>query len=421
MIKLLIIADDFTGAVDTGVQFSKKEIPVIVTTDRKISFDTVPDEAEVLVIDIESRHVAPQEAYERVLQIARAAFQAGVSYFYKKTDSTLRGNIGAELTALLDASEISNQLAFIPAFPKRRRTTLNGIQYVDNIELEKTEFSHDLFEPVRQSSVAEIIRHQSGVSTKSIPSNRYNEAENDYQDKTICIYDVQTDDDIKKLGLELKSADRLNVLAGCAGFAETLPELLELRKAVMYWEKNSSNVLIISGSVNQIAIDQINYAKENGYISITLSPYQKLSSDFLQSEACAEMIKEIATDLLTCNKVIIESVSTRDQILDVEKYAYEYGIPYASIHQLIIKNIGELVKRILDMTVVGNLVVFGGDTLYGIMERLNCDKIFPVLEIAPGIVAAKAQTQTCDLRIISKAGGFGSKNVVEVINDFVFH
>lgn len=38
MIKLVIIADDLTGALDTGVQFSKKNISTIVTAD--LNFNT---------------------------------------------------------------------------------------------------------------------------------------------------------------------------------------------------------------------------------------------------------------------------------------------------------------------------------------------------------------------------------------------
>ena len=33
MLKLLVIADDFTGALDTGVQFSKQGIQTLVSTE----------------------------------------------------------------------------------------------------------------------------------------------------------------------------------------------------------------------------------------------------------------------------------------------------------------------------------------------------------------------------------------------------
>jgi uncharacterized protein YgbK (DUF1537 family) len=63
MIKLLVIADDFTGAMDTGVQFSKKGVPTLVTTDRRACLQAPDEKTEVLVVDIESRHLRAPEAY----------------------------------------------------------------------------------------------------------------------------------------------------------------------------------------------------------------------------------------------------------------------------------------------------------------------------------------------------------------------
>ena len=66
MIKLVIIADDLTGALDTGVQFSKKNMSVIVTTDLNFNFEEISKETDVIVIDTESRHIPADEAKERV-------------------------------------------------------------------------------------------------------------------------------------------------------------------------------------------------------------------------------------------------------------------------------------------------------------------------------------------------------------------
>ena len=102
MILLLIIADDFTGALDTGVQFAAHGIRTRVVVDPEVDF--AAQEAQVLVIDTETRHLPASKAYEVVAGLTRRALDAGVRYIYKKTDSALRGNIGAELTAVFKAS-----------------------------------------------------------------------------------------------------------------------------------------------------------------------------------------------------------------------------------------------------------------------------------------------------------------------------
>ncbi|MBA3439624.1 MAG: four-carbon acid sugar kinase family protein, partial [Pyrinomonadaceae bacterium] len=104
MLKLLIIADDLTGANDTGVQFAKKGIPVFVMTGETNDLQRRASDFQVLVVNTESRHLSMHEAAERVRGVVESARAAGITYFYKKTDSSLRGNNGSELQALMNAA-----------------------------------------------------------------------------------------------------------------------------------------------------------------------------------------------------------------------------------------------------------------------------------------------------------------------------
>ena len=99
MLLLLILADDFTGALDTGVQFAACGIPTRVVVGEQV--DLAASDAAVLVVDTETRHLPAAEAYAVIAKLTRDAMSAGVFSIYKKTDSALRGNIGAELSALL--------------------------------------------------------------------------------------------------------------------------------------------------------------------------------------------------------------------------------------------------------------------------------------------------------------------------------
>ena len=57
MILLLIIADDFTGALDTGVQFAAHGVSTRVIVDPEVDFSAYHD--SVLVIDTETRTSRP--------------------------------------------------------------------------------------------------------------------------------------------------------------------------------------------------------------------------------------------------------------------------------------------------------------------------------------------------------------------------
>ena len=94
MVKLLIIADDFTGALDTAIQFVKKGIETLVFTGTEIVGTEKINSAKVLVVDAQTRPMTPARAYETVRILVRQAIKMGVEVIYKKTDSALRGRCG---------------------------------------------------------------------------------------------------------------------------------------------------------------------------------------------------------------------------------------------------------------------------------------------------------------------------------------
>src|SRR5262249_61257300 len=104
MVELLVIADDLTGACDTGAQFDGQSVPALVTMEVDFEFDRCDDKYPVIVASTESRHLRATEAAARVETVVRRARAAGVERFYKKSDSKLRRNRGAELEELLRGS-----------------------------------------------------------------------------------------------------------------------------------------------------------------------------------------------------------------------------------------------------------------------------------------------------------------------------
>ena len=88
MVKLLIIADDFTGALDTGVQFAARGVKTRVVMD--VDYSLAGADCDVLVMDTETRHVTPKDAYALVSRIVSAAVEAGVPYVYKLQDFYLK-------------------------------------------------------------------------------------------------------------------------------------------------------------------------------------------------------------------------------------------------------------------------------------------------------------------------------------------
>src|SRR5687768_12666410 len=127
MLRLLVLADDLTGATDAGMYFAREGVSSVVQTEPVTS--NFSRDQQVLVINTETRHFFPEIAAARIAGFAKTAKQLGVKLFFKKTDSTLRGNVGAELAALLETTG-EKKMAFVPALPALGRTTKNGLQFV---------------------------------------------------------------------------------------------------------------------------------------------------------------------------------------------------------------------------------------------------------------------------------------------------
>ena len=158
--QLLVIADDFTGALDTGIQFARHGIATTLFLSDALTAGLLADcQADVVVADTESRHLPPCDAAARVRAVTRLAKVAGCPVFYKKTDSTLRGNLGAELAAMQDVCG-AKRLFFAPAYPALGRTTRGGTQLVNGVPLARTDFAADPFNPVRTDFVPALLAEQ---------------------------------------------------------------------------------------------------------------------------------------------------------------------------------------------------------------------------------------------------------------------
>ena len=421
----MVIADDFTGALDTGVQFSKKGVPVLVLTAARfvggLDGAAASSEAKVLVVDTESRHLPSGEAKDVVVRVVRDAWKNGFRRFYKKTDSALRGNIGAELSGLLEAVDFPRPcLTFVPAFPKSRRVTRGGVHYIDGVEAALSVFSKDPFTPVTRSAVADVIHLQTDIPTENITSDAYEKAALRPQlEKIIRILDAETMDDIEAMGRHLKRGDNLDLLAGCAGFAEILPELLELPGREMKWERSGDCLLVVSGSVNPISVEQTALGEALGFSTISLSLEQKLNECYSHSAECADFVQRVADALLRNKRVLIRTVESTAKAELVAEYASVLGLAENEIPFRVASNIGEITLQIVNVARVENLAVFGGDTLHVVLSKMGCRGVVPLVEIAPGVVAAKVLCDHYDGLVITKSGGLGEKDVLRQICEFI--
>ncbi|HEX5808393.1 MAG TPA: four-carbon acid sugar kinase family protein, partial [Anaerolineales bacterium] len=152
MTRLAIIADDLSSATDCGAQFVRSGLSVVVPL-KNYSLPPQAREAQVISVDTDSRSLSAELAYAKVGLATQQLAAEGWTHFYKSVDSTLRGNLGAEIEAVLDV--VRPDCAVIaPAFPKYGRTTVDGVQYLHGRPLHETEFGTDPTAPVKDADIA---------------------------------------------------------------------------------------------------------------------------------------------------------------------------------------------------------------------------------------------------------------------------
>src|SRR6266478_5710159 len=140
-----------TGALEVGAKFSAAGIRTLVSAKPVESGWT-----SALVYDTETRHSSPQVAGREVRRFVQQTGLVHPRLIYKKTDSTLRGNISAEIRTLAELYP-EWRIGYAPAYPALGRTVKNGLLYVDGIAVENTEFARDALNPVSTSSVSAIL------------------------------------------------------------------------------------------------------------------------------------------------------------------------------------------------------------------------------------------------------------------------
>lgn len=402
MVKLLIISDDFTGALDTGVQFAARGAETRVVTDP--AYEYAQTDAEVLVMVAETRHLSPEQAYDVVFRAAQTAWEVGVPYIYKKTDSALRGNIGSELSAVMDACGIET-MPFLPAFPKMNRVTVEGVHYVDGVPVAQSIFGKDPFEPVTDSAVAAIIARQSAA-----PVVIHSAADSvAWTSPGIQVYDAETDGDLARIAQGL-GREGLRLSAGCAGFATALANLLELDGQTPQMPLLPERFFVACGSMNPVTLRQMRRAEQSGFAHIHLEPVQKLEPGWLESGDCARKIR-IWLDQLRASGRCVLDVNDPLGVDDTERYARAHGLTTEDMRVRISTQLAQLMKRLLDGGLEATILCTGGDTLLALMRAVDVAELTPIRELATGTVLTQFIYKDKPYYMMSKSGGFGTPDL----------
>lgn len=151
--KILIIADDLTGAAELGGIAFNCGLNVRILFD---SANMMNFQEDVIILDSNSRNLEPEEAYRVVKKLISNIDFSCFDMVFKKVDSVLRGPIASEIKALLDRMDI-DQAYLVPANPSLNRIIRSGKYYIDDTAINRTDFRFDPHYPRTSKYVKELI------------------------------------------------------------------------------------------------------------------------------------------------------------------------------------------------------------------------------------------------------------------------
>lgn len=155
-----IVSDDLTGANGVAAMFAARGVPartLLGVPERR----ALIGRSGVIVVDTDSRDAAPGDAYRTVRATVRALRRAGAGPIAKRLDTTLRGNIGAEIAAVLDALPRGAVALVVPAAPEAGRTAVGGRVLLDGRPLSAVTGGRD--DPLA------LVVEQSGLRAAPVP------------------------------------------------------------------------------------------------------------------------------------------------------------------------------------------------------------------------------------------------------------
>ena len=416
--KLAIIADDLTGANDSGVQLAKYGLAtsVFLKADSKNLLDN-----EAVVFDTDSRAIDAEAAKRKVENITQFLLANQFETIYKKIDSTMRGNIGAEIIGFHNQLK-TDFILVAAAYPKNERTIINGYHYLKGKLLSETEIADDPVTPVKESHLPTLLAQQINEKIGHINLDLLHAGkaailayleELKVKGITFVVVDSKVEEDLQLL-LEMTKEIRFSIgWVGSAGLANYLPKYLNIKEQHIDLKIMDHNkpILTIVGSVNVNSRKQLQLLlKEKNICGIKMDSYKAVSDAEVRKQEMSRVFSEAKQAAESGLDVVVYSSGEKEDITYAREIGAENGFNYKQTSNEIVVMIAGITSVLIEEALFQGVVMTGGDTAKQVSERWNVTgfRLYDELEIG---VPISSFIGIDDIYVVTKAGGFGTDTV----------
>lgn len=429
-----IVADDLTGANDTALQFKLNGADTNILLSENIE-KTQGEISQAWAISTESRNVPMDEAYEKVKRTVEFLNNTLCpDYYYKKIDSTLRGNIAVEILAMLEV--LGWDCAVImPAFPQEGRITVGGYHLLNCVPIEMTEMACDPHSPITESHIPTLLKQQLGdkydnligqIELKTvldgareilIKTNELIEA-----GKKIIVADSISQTDVAQIVLAMKKSDYKILPVGNAAAAKILAN--EWFPQEEKFEEQSEVSLpklpkfIVSGSATQITANQIEFLQNT-------DEYQdkchiiELDINTILNGVEDSLVDKIEAYLSDGINVLVHTSNLFKNFDGFADDVANADLTKATMANKITDFLADLTSKVLNCT-KAILVTLGGETSYKCCHSIGANQLKLMDEVLPAIAISKNIHH--NQLIVTKSGNLGDTDtLVKILKYFEQH
>lgn len=429
--RIVILADDLSSAADCGVQMARGGRRVTVPL---ITGPLAYSGIDVLSLDIDSRALTDREAYAATRATIEALIGTRNTVFYKSIDSTLRGNLGAEIAACLDSGRFRAAIV-APAFPTYGRTTVDGVQLLHGIPVSETEFGSDPGAPVKTSAIVERISEQRRYLAEIIPLATLRQGESAVRQTvaqgidrgdTLFVFDAIEEGDLQRVASATAEFGNSVLWVGSTGLSRYVPTALGLPSQPTIPEVSEPDgiVLIVAGSASETTRRQLDAcARQADFAEVQMDAMaiaQGGAAEDREVSRAGRTLRDAAAG--GARSIALTLRSSRAEIARTKDLAIHRGETAEGISRRLVETLARLTAEFLDREAeVKGLILTGGATAKTVANACGAQAISIIEEIEPGIPLASMVGPQAKL-IVIKAGGFGNDPTlvqsIEKIRDY---
>ncbi|KHN51548.1 3-oxo-tetronate kinase [Pectobacterium fontis] len=410
MIKLGVIADDFTGATDIASFLVNNGLPTVQLNGVPPSDFKV--ETQAVVISLKSRSCPPEQAVADSLKALAWLQQQGCQQFYFKYcstfDSTAKGNIGPVTDALLEQLG-ETQTIISPALPVNGRTVYQGHLFVMDQLLSESGMRHHPVTPMTDSNLMRVMEQQATGRSGLVPYAVMDQgaeavtqrlAQLKEQGVRYVVLDTLNEQHLLTQGKALRD---MKLVTGGSGLAIGLARqwadsATEIGSATEAGKPQPGAGVVLSGSCSVMTNKQVaQYLKQAAGRAIDVA--RSLQGDESYVQELVDWVKAHREDALA---PLLYATSSPDELAQIQQ---RWG---AEASSQAVEKLFAAVARQLQQDGFQRFIIAGGETSSIVVQTLGIHAFHIGPSISPGVPWVRSTNHPLSLAL--KSGNFGDED-----------